>query len=513
MVPVVSVGSAYEPGVLGAALDAGMRYLQTSGSYAEQNHERTLGRLLRGRPRDSFVIASSPDLPDYRFVGGGLSEDLGTGANPAAIAPLLDGSLQRLGLESLDIYFLASINDPATALHEPYMRAYEHLKRQGKIRYTGLSTHRNEPAVIRAAVKSGFWDVVLTAYNFRQSHREEVRAAIGEAAAAGLGVVAMKTQAGVYWDSRRLRKINMKAALRWVLRDEHVHTAIPAFSNFDELAEDVEMMCDPTLSAAEDDDLRLGAAASLPGLYCQQCAACVPQCPSGVLVPDLMRGYMYAVGHERPGHAPHVLRARNPFHIPCTTCTDCVVRCSNGFDVRARARAGPPVGSLNQRARRRRAAIPGVTASAADTAARWARFFEQSAVQELQQLDRSPGLFDQGHQHAWRRRVRRDDHLLPDERHLEVIDLERHVRHLAHQPRQGTVGVVAHPLDAEGVRFMVRAGQAEVLQARHPLHGRGGGKADVVVPVGHAHGIPPRMTRHDPPTGWEWSPRGAGRSD
>ena len=37
-------------------------------------------------------------------------------------------------------------------------------------------------------MKSGFWDVVLTAYNFRQSHREEVRAAIREAAAAGLGV-------------------------------------------------------------------------------------------------------------------------------------------------------------------------------------------------------------------------------------------------------------------------------------------------------------------------------------
>lgn len=314
-----------------------MRYLQTSGAYAEQNHERTLGRLLRGRPRNSFVIASSPDLPDYRFTGGGLSEDLGTGANPAAIAPLLDGSLQRLGLEYLDVYFLASINDPATALHEPYMKAYEQLKRKGRIRFTGIATHRNEPAVIRAAVKSGFWDVVLTAYNFRQTHREDVRAAIGEAAAAGLGVIAMKTQAGVYWDSRRLRKIDMKAALRWVLRDEHVHTAIPAFSNFDELAEDVEVMCDPALSAAEENDLRLGAAASLPGLYCQQCAACVPQCPSGVQVPGLMRGYMYAVGHERPGHARHVLRAWGPSDVPCTTCADCAVRCSNGFDVRARA--------------------------------------------------------------------------------------------------------------------------------------------------------------------------------
>jgi len=66
------------------------------------------------------------------------------------------------------------------------MKAFDALKRAGKIRFAGIATHRNEPAVIRAAVKSGFWDVVLTAFNFRQSHREEVRAAIHEAADAGL---------------------------------------------------------------------------------------------------------------------------------------------------------------------------------------------------------------------------------------------------------------------------------------------------------------------------------------
>jgi aryl-alcohol dehydrogenase-like predicted oxidoreductase len=40
-------------------------------------------------------------------------------------------------------------------------------------------------------------------------------------------------------------------ALKWVLQDEHVHTAIPAFSNFDELREDLEVVCERrcTLSA------------------------------------------------------------------------------------------------------------------------------------------------------------------------------------------------------------------------------------------------------------------------
>jgi predicted aldo/keto reductase-like oxidoreductase len=335
--PVVSIGSAYEPGIVGAALDAGLTYIHTSGSYSEQNHERMLNRVFRGRPRDTFLIGSSPDFPEYRVLGGGLSEDLGTRSDASAIAPFCEGSLQRLGLAHLDIYFLASINEPATVLHEPYLKAYDALKRAGKIRFAGIATHRNEPAVIRAAANSGVWDVVLTAFNFRQSHREDVRAAIHEAADAGLGIIAMKTQAGVYWDTRRQQKINMKAALRWVLRDEHVHSSVPAFSNYDELEEDLAVARDPALGPDEERDLRLGEQAGLAGLYCQQCGACVPQCPRGVAVPTLMRAYMYAAGHGRPAHARHVLRRWTSGDVPCTTCADCPVRCALGLDVRGRA--------------------------------------------------------------------------------------------------------------------------------------------------------------------------------
>jgi hypothetical protein len=337
--PIVSVGSAYEPSLVGAALDAGLTFVFTSVSYAEQNHERMLSRVFRGRPRDSFLVASGPDLPGYHFNADGLSEDLGTDTDASSIAPFLEGSLQRLGLDHLDVYLLGSINQPATVLHEPYMKAFEQFKRAGKIRFAGIATHGNEPAVLRAAAKSGFWDVVVTAFNFRQSHREEVRAAIHEAAEAGLGIIAMKTQAGVYWDALRQRKINMQAALRWVLRDEHVHSSIPAFSNFDEFEEDLAVARDPTLRPEEERDLRLGERAGLPGLYCQQCAACIPQCPRRADVPTLMRAHMYVAGHGQPRHARHVLRGWAPDDIPCPDCEACSVRCALGFDVRERALA------------------------------------------------------------------------------------------------------------------------------------------------------------------------------
>jgi predicted aldo/keto reductase-like oxidoreductase len=217
------------------------------------------------------------------------------------------------------------------------VRAFEKLKKEGKTRFIGVTTHSNEPEVIRAVAESGFWDVVLTAYNFRQSHREEVRAAIGRAAEAGLGVVAMKTQAGVYWSRPLGRKINMKAALKWVLQDENVHTTIPAFSNYDEMMEDLSVMEDLGLTPQERQDLGLGQALGLSGYYCQQCGSCLAQCPAGLDVPALMRASMYAFGHRRPEKALDTLRAWTSADVACRRCRRCEVRCPLDLDVRSRA--------------------------------------------------------------------------------------------------------------------------------------------------------------------------------
>lgn len=334
--PVVSMGSSYAIDLVRMALDEGIVYIHTSSTYSERNHERILGEVFQDRPRDSFVIGTSPDLP-YEFGGRDRSLDLGLDADPNLILESIEGSLERLKLEFVDIYWLCSIGRLETARHEPYMRAFEQLKKSGKTRFVGIGTHSNEPEIIRTAAESGFWDVVLTSYNFRQTHREDIREAIGKAADAGLGVVAMKTQAGVYWDRARLRRINMTAALKWVLQDENVHTTIPAFSNYEEMQEDLSVMEDLNLTPEESRDLELGSDLGLTGMFCQQCRQCQAQCPAGLEIPGLMRAYMYAFGHKRPHKARETLRGWSSDRLACRDCTACTVRCALGFDVRARA--------------------------------------------------------------------------------------------------------------------------------------------------------------------------------
>ena len=210
------------------------------------------------------------------------------------------------------------------------------MKKEGKCRLIGVSTHSGEPEVLRAAVESKVYDVVLIAYNFRQPHVAEVKKAIAEAAKAGLGIVAMKTQAGIYWDRERQRQINMKAALKWVCRNENVHTTIPGITTFDQLELDLSVMEELRLTPGEKKDLQLGSRLGLPGLYCRQCGSCVAQCPRGVDIPTFMRSYMYVYGYRNLEVAKEALASTDLSYIPCSDCGTCPVRCTMGYDVRSR---------------------------------------------------------------------------------------------------------------------------------------------------------------------------------
>ena len=334
VLPVVSMGvmNADNPNLVKAALEMGIVLLDTAHGYQGGRNEEMIGQVIKGRKRESFVIATkvAPEGMD-RKTG------LPTASTTAeALLAKLDISLRRLGLEHVDILYLHNIGTREAAQCEPLLQALQKARQDGKARFVGLSTHGNEPAVIRAAVETKVHEVVLTAYNFRQDHRAEVKKAIAEAAKAGLGIVAMKTQAGAFWDEKHQTPINMKAALKWALQDPNVHTAIPGFTTYDQLILDMSVMADLKLSEQELKDLNPPKLTT--GLYCQGCVRCRPQCPAGLPLPDLMRAHMYARGYRNLEAARELVASLDLPADPCADCAACAVRCAKGFDVRTRAR-------------------------------------------------------------------------------------------------------------------------------------------------------------------------------
>jgi len=331
--PVVSLGvmNSNNTDLIRAALDRGIVMLDTAHGYQRGTNEVVIGEVIKGRPRDSFIIATKVPAP---------GRDRRTGAIPAdaEAGPFLEmfaTSLKRLGLEHVDILYQHNVLARDQALFEPVLNALQKIRKEGRARFIGVTTHGNEPEVIRAAIEAKVHDVVLTAYNFRQDHRDEVRKAIAEAAGAGIGIVAMKTLAGAYWDKEKQQPINTKAALKWALNDTNVSTAIPGMTTFDQLEEDLAVMTDLILTEQELGDLKMEIQG---GLYCQHCRQCLPGCRQGLPVPDLMRSYMYAYGYRNPGLAQELLSELDVPSDPCRGCNTCTVKCAKGFDVAGRVK-------------------------------------------------------------------------------------------------------------------------------------------------------------------------------
>ena len=333
-VPVVSMGvmNADNPNLVRAALEGGMFLLDTAHGYQDGRNEEMLGTVLSGRQRDSFVLCTKVYLSTLDRKTGLFGPE----TRGEEIEEKLAISLKRLGLDHVDILYLHCQSQRESVLLEPVLRALEKVKKAGLTRFVGVSTHKNEPEVLRAAVEAKLYDVVLTSYNFRQDHHLEVQKAIGEAAAAGLGVVAMKTQAGVFWDKEKTNPINMKAALKWALRDTNVHTAIPGFTTLEQLQADLEVLHNPVITP--EDKLSLEDPQKVAGLYCQGCEQCLTPCAEHLPIPDLMRSYMYGHAYRNREAAQALLLGLDLPPSPCTDCRTCPVVCAKGFDVRERIR-------------------------------------------------------------------------------------------------------------------------------------------------------------------------------
>lgn len=319
VLPVVSMGvmNSDNPELVRAALDSGLVHLDTAHGYQRGRNEEIIGQVLKGRPRDSYFIATKVREGE-KFL------------------EMVDISLQRLGLDYVDILYLHNLSKRDNVLAEENLKVMEQVKKSGKARFIGVSTHSNEHEVIRAAVEARIYDVVLTAYNFRKENIKELDAAMSEAAAVGVGLVAMKTMAGAFWDKQRTQPINTKAALKWAMNNPNLTTSIPGMTTFDQLKSNLEVVKDLKLTPEELYDLKMGDNAGLSGLYCQGCERCVPQCPKALPIPEMMRAYMYAYGYKNLAAAHELISSLNLPDNPCAGCASCSVQCAFKFDVRDR---------------------------------------------------------------------------------------------------------------------------------------------------------------------------------
>ena len=220
----ISFGSSRtsDPAVVRRAFERGVNYFDSAEGYKGGASETAIGEALAG-VRDRVFITSKTKA--------------GANAKRDQIMRALEGSLRRLRTDHVDVYFNHAVNDVSRMQNTEWAEFTEQAKKQGKIRFRGLSGHAGRLVeCLDYSLDNDLVDVILVAYNFGQDPDFFAKATrrfdfvalqpglpplLDRAHEKGVGVVAMKTlMGGRINDMRPWERPGgtfAQAAFRWVL--------------------------------------------------------------------------------------------------------------------------------------------------------------------------------------------------------------------------------------------------------------------------------------------------------
>lgn len=338
--PVVNMGvmNADLPALVRRSYELGVRHFDTAAYYQRGRNEEMVGRVIKELGvRDKVVIATKVYINDPE-----------RGRPPAEAREFFlksaEESLRRLQTDYLDILYSHRVETLDFQNNPGIREALQQLKEQKKVRFIGFSTHTNMAECINDAARSGFWDVILTAFNYSFHDYQPLREAMRAASGKGIGLIAMKTQCQQPWykegspeSTRKFYegKLMHTALLKWVLRHEFITCAIPGYTTFQQLEEDFPVASDLTLNPAEEQFLKDRQVLLAMQSVCRQCARCVPTCPHGADIPNLMRAHMYAASYVNFRQARDTRRdiAAGRGLDACAACPSCSARCARRVDI------------------------------------------------------------------------------------------------------------------------------------------------------------------------------------
>jgi predicted aldo/keto reductase-like oxidoreductase len=322
------------------AFERGVNFFDTAESYRGGYAEEAIGEALQGK-RDRVVLSSKTKAD--------------TGDRRADMMRALEGSLRRLGTDRVDIYFNHAVNDVDRMRNQEWWEFTELAKRQGKIRFRGMSGHGSRlPDCLDYAIDNDLVDVVLVAYNFAQDPsfydrlrhtfhwaaiQPDLPRALKKAKQRNVGVIAMKTLMGARLNDMRPYERRgatfSQAAFRWVLAGEYADALVVSMNSTREIDEYLAASGDPKVTTS-DLELLERYAQMRTAAYCQSgCRACEGSCPVQVPIAEVLRTRMYDVDYRRPDLAREEYAALHTPASACLTCAhrSCLQACPRGIPI------------------------------------------------------------------------------------------------------------------------------------------------------------------------------------
>ncbi|WZO96443.1 aldo/keto reductase [Isosphaeraceae bacterium EP7] len=300
-VTLLNHGTVGEPAglnrLLRAAYNEGVRYFDTAEGY--KNSERVIGDWLTAMPevRKSIFLATKSHVKTQ-----------------SDMLKKLDERLAALKTDYIDLLFFHGLETNQTdwPKSKELKEAAEALKKTGKVKFVGFSTHdRMIAEQIQNAADGGFIDVIMLKYTPWLDKNAPLNKALDACHARNIGLVSMKQLAGqTEFTAERVPSIKAKGLtpaqglLQAIWSDERFSASCVTLRNVEQVAEnaDAARRFEP-LKQAEIDELRDAVLASNPTM----CPGCDGRCSvaggTKARLGDLARFYTYHESHGMRGVA------------------------------------------------------------------------------------------------------------------------------------------------------------------------------------------------------------------
>ena len=287
------------------AYEKGVRCFDTAAAYgSEPNFKKWFNEKPDVR-KSIFLVSKTMARSTAQFI-----EDI-------------DKRLEATGTDHLDLYFWHAMGDHREAIDFPkspeFAKAIEAIKKSGKAKFVGFSTHNVRRAeYIQAAADGGFVDTIMVQYSPFLDKESPLNKALDAAHKAGIGLISMKQSAGQFGGARGMQTPLQEAVtklapilkergispfqglLQAIWTDERIATVCVTMNNTDQVHENTEaaQKYEP-LKAAELDQLRDASLAASP-TFCADCdGKCAAAAGTKARLGDLAR---YLTYHEHHGY-------------------------------------------------------------------------------------------------------------------------------------------------------------------------------------------------------------------
>lgn len=303
-IPIIVLGCSqkFDPTydkVLHGAFKEGVNYLDAAQAYAGGQCHKSIAAFIEQVGRKNLWITSKVMLS-------------GKTCTPDMYVTRLEQSiLPDSRIDSIEMFFMHSV-DELRQLEPEFIRMGEDLKRRGRIKYFGFSCHRGNVVELMnkaAELGSGAIDCIQFRYNFSMYGDMELNKAIDACKKAGIGLIAMKTQASVPQDSEKVVEFQSKqfnlpqAKLKAVWADDRIDALSSEMTNTQQIRENTDAAKSATTLSMEDFHQLNRYAAQTASMRCNGCSHLCEPHAGGVAIAETLRYLMYAECYGKVGRA------------------------------------------------------------------------------------------------------------------------------------------------------------------------------------------------------------------